>query len=274
MATNQLNTQNPNQLEYTNKLIKIAVLGGIRLDGLERMRVTVKIQGTEVDSSAVRHNLDLYNDTQVEKLIRKTATKLEIGTSVIEASINELIEALEKYRLEQLENTNQKPQTKQLTEKEKSEALSFLQTGKSPSFGGVGEETLLTTTNDLIGQSGIIGEETNRLIMYLIFSSRKREQPLHIISLGSSGTGKTHLQESIGNLIPDEEKIEITTLSENAFYYFGQQELKHKLILIEDLDGAEGALYPIRELQSKKKIRKTIAFKNTKGETKTTSKTV
>lgn len=263
MATSQLNTQNPNQLDYTNKLIKIAVLGGIRLDGLDRMRVTVKIQSTEVDTLAVRHNLDLYNDTQVEKLIRKTATKLEIGTSVIEASINELIEALEKYRLEQLENTEQKLQTKQLTEKEKSEALQLLQ-----------ETELLKKTNQLIGQSGIIGEETNRLIMYLIFSSRKREQPLHIISLGSSGTGKTHLQESIGNLIPEEEKIEITTLSENAFYYFGQQELKNKLILIEDLDGAEGALYPIRELQSKKKISKTIAFKNTKGETKTTNITV
>lgn len=263
MAANQLNTQNPNQLEYANKLIKIAVLGGIRLDGLDRMRVTVKIQGTQADSLAVRHNLDLYNDTQVEKLIRKTATKLEIGTSVIEASINELIEALEKYRLEQLEKTDQKPQTKQLTQKEKTEALELLQ-----------GENLLSITNELIGQSGIIGEETNRLIMYLIFSSRKREQPLHIISLGSSGTGKTHLQESIGNLIPEEEKIEITTLSENAFYYFGQQELKNKLILIEDLDGAESALYPIRELQSKKKISKTIAFKNTKGETKTTNITV
>ena len=261
--TNMLYSTNPNQLEYTNKLIKIAVLGGIRLDGLDRMRVTVKIQATELDSLAVRHNLDLYNDTQVEKLIRKTATKLEIGTSVIEASINELIEALEKYRLEQLESTDQKPQTKTLTEKEKQEASQLLTSNP-----------LLQTTNNLIGNSGIIGEETNRLIMYLIFCSRKREQPLHIISLGSSGTGKTHLQESIGNLIPDEEKIEITTLSENAFYYFGQQELKNKLILIEDLDGAEGALYPIRELQSKKKISKTIAFKNTKGETKTTNITV
>ena len=260
---NNLNTTNPNQLDYTNKLIKITVLGGIRLDGLDRMRVTVKIQSTEVDTLAVRHNLDLYNDTQVEKLIRKTASKLEIGTSVIEASINELIEALEKYRLEELENTTQKVETKQLTEQEKKEALQLLQS-----------ENLLTVTNELIGKSGIIGEETNRLIMYLIFSSRKREQPLHIISLGSSGTGKTHLQESIGNLIPNEEKVEITTLSENAFYYFGQQELKHKLILIEDLDGAESALYPIRELQSKKRISKTVAFKNTKGETKSQNITV
>ena len=260
---NNLNTQNPNQLDYHNKLIKITVLGGIRLDGLDRMRVTLKIQATEVESIAVRHNLDLYNDTQVEKLIRKTATKLEIGTSVIEASINELIEALEKYRLDTITNQELRITKKELTEQETKEALQLLQS-----------ENLLTVTNDLIGKSGIIGEETNRLIMYLIFSSRKREHPLHIISLGSSGTGKTHLQESIGNLIPDEEKVEITTLSENAFYYFGQQELKHKLILIEDLDGAESALYPIRELQSKKRISKTVAFKNTKGETKSQNITV
>ena len=50
--------------------------------------------------------------------------------------------------------------------------------------------------------------------------------PLHIVSLGASGTGKTHLQEKVGELIPEEDKLEITSLSENAFYYFGQRELK------------------------------------------------
>src|SRR5690606_28129618 len=255
--------KNPNQLEYENQIVQITVLGGIRIDGLDRMRVTLKIRTPEAEQIAVRHNLDLYNDTQVEKLIRKTATKLEIGSSVIEASINELIEELEKYRLAELENKSEKIKTKSLTEEEYNESIKLLST-----------KELLSTTSELIGKSGVVGEETNRLIMYLIFSSRKREQPLHIISLGSSGTGKTHLQESIGNLIPDEEKIEITTLSENAFYYFGQQELKHKVILIEDLDGILQALYPLRELQSKKKISKTIAFKNTKGETKTVHLTV
>ena len=105
--------------------------------------------------------------------------------------------------------------------------------------------------------------------MYLIFTSRKLPNPLHIVSLGASGTGKTHLQEKVGDLIPQEDKLEITVLSENAFYYFGQRELKHKLILIEDLDGAENALYPLRELQTKKRISKTVAHKNSRGETKT-----
>lgn len=255
--------KNPNQLEYENQILQITVLGGIRIDGLDRMRVTLKIRTQNSELLAVRHNLDLYNDTQVEKLIRKTATKLEIGSSVIEASINELIEELEKYRLRSIETQDTSIKKKELTQEEYKEAMELLTTAN-----------LLTSTNSLIGAGGVVGEEVNRLIMYLIFSSRKREQPLHIISLGSSGTGKTHLQESIGNLIPEEEKIEITTLSENAFYYFGQQELKHKVILIEDLDGILQALYPLRELQSKKKISKTIAFKNTKGETKTVHLTV
>jgi hypothetical protein len=47
-----------------------------------------------------------------------------------------------------------------------------------------------------------------------------------------------------GELIPAEDVIQITSLSENAFYYFGKQELKHKLVLIEDLDGAGEVLYP------------------------------
>ena len=87
--------------------------------------------------------------------------------------------------------------------------------------------------------------------------------------LGASGTGKTYLQEKVSELIPEEDKIEITSLSDNAFYYFGRYELQNKLILIEDLDGAENALYPLRELQSKRRIGKTVTVKDNKGKMKT-----
>ncbi|MFK7115694.1 hypothetical protein V3468_14825 [Flavobacterium oreochromis] len=110
--------------------------------------------------------------------------------------------------------------------------------------------------------------------MYLIFTSRKTNNPLHCISLGSSGTGKTHLQSKVAELIPEEDKIEMTVLSANAFYYFNRTELQNKLILIEDLDGAESVLYPLRELQSKKKITKTLVHKDKKGTTQTIHLTV
>ena len=60
----------------------------------------------------------------------------------------------------------------------------------------------------------MIGEENNRLLMYLIFTSRKRETPLHVISLGSSGIGKTHLQEKVSALIPEEDKMESLSLDQ------------------------------------------------------------
>ena len=254
-----LNVSNPESLFYENELLKLTVLGGIKLEGLDRMRVTLKIELKNSSIPPVRHNLDLYNDNQTEKLVRRTAEKLEIGTSVITASLAELTGQLEEYRLKQIKENEPKPyESPKLSTEERKAAETFLKSKK-----------LLEKTNELIGQSGVVGEETNRLIMYLIFTSRKRPHPLHIVSLGSSGTGKTHLQEKVGELIPEEDRVEITTLSENAFYYFGQRELKNKLILIEDLDGAENVLYPLRELQSKKRISKTVAHKNTKGETRT-----
>lgn len=256
----KLQTDSTDQLIYENDLLQLTVLGGIKLEGLDRMRSTLKVQLQESSRPPVRHNLDLYNDTQLEKFIRKCAERLEIGTSIISASLSELTEELEKYRLQEIKakEENLKPKFKKLNLGEIQEAETFLK-----------QKDLLTKTNELIGKSGVIGEEVNRLLMYIIFTSRKRQQPLHVIGLGSSGTGKTHLQEKVGELIPEEERVSITTLSENAFYYFGKQELKNKVILIEDLDGAENALYPLRELQTKKRIVKTIASKNTKGETQT-----
>jgi uridine kinase len=89
--------------------------------------------------------------------------------------------------------------------------------------------------------------------------------------LGGSGTGKTYLQEKVAELIPDDEKLEITAISENALYYFDRKELKNKLVLIEDLDGAsdDKVLFAIRELQSKRRISKTIPIKDSKGNMKT-----
>jgi transcription initiation factor IIE alpha subunit len=252
----KLDTSNPDHLLYRNGMLDIAILGGIRLEGLDRMRVTLKIQ---IEHLAIRHNLDLYNDTQVEKLIRKVADKLEVGTSVIGAALNELTELLEQHRLGQIEkqNTQQHEKKKILTHEEQQEARVYL---SAPN--------LIERTREDIGKAGVIGEEMNRLLMYLIFTSRKRENPLHIISLGSSGIGKTHLQEKVSALIPDEDKMESTSLTASAIYYFGRYDLRHKVLLFEDLDGAMNALFPIRELQSKRKIIRTVPFKNTKGETK------
>jgi len=254
-----LDTTNPHNYNYTTTHLHIHILGGIKMNNLERMRVTMSVQKPK-SHNVLRHSIDLYNDNMVEKFVRKIAERIEIGTSITRKTLQELTSALEQYRIDTLEaeHTANKIPVKELTVAQEKKAVQFLKA-----------KDLLDRTNTLIGKSGVIGEETNRLLMYLIFTSRKTNNPLHCISLGSSGVGKTHLQSKVAELIPDEDKIEITVLSANAFYYFNRTELKNKLILIEDLDGAESVLYPLRELQSKKRITKTVVHKDSRGESKT-----
>jgi predicted transcriptional regulator len=255
----KLVTDNPELLLYLDGKLHIAILGGIKLTGLDRLKVTLKLIKTGNNQNAFRHNLDLYNSIQTEQLIERSAEALDLSTSEISTAISGLTTALENYRAERLEAMKPKQaEKKQLTEAERKAAIQYL---KSPD--------LLERTRQAIAQSGIIGEETNSLIAYLTYTSRKRHTPLHLMCLGASGTGKTWLQEKVSELMPEEDKLEITTLSMNAFYYFGKEELKHKLLLIEDLDGAEAVLYPLRELQSKRKISKTVTLKDSKGNLKT-----
>ena len=84
---NKLNTTNPDHITYEHHPMEITALGGIRLEGLDRMRVTLKVQ---VEHLSLRHNLDLYNDNQVEKLTRKIAERLEVGTSIAAAALTDL----------------------------------------------------------------------------------------------------------------------------------------------------------------------------------------
>ena len=212
MNSPTLHTDNPELLHYIDGKLHITVLGGIKFTGLDRLKVTLKIVHINNKLITFRHSVDLYNHIQTGQLIERAAETLDITTTMVSNTISQLITALEDYRAAHLESLKPKVvEKKQLTDAERKVAITFL---KHPD--------LLKETLHAIAQSGITGEETNALIAYLIFTSRNRHTPLHLMCLGASGTGKTWLQEKIGELIPEEDKLEITTLSANAFYYFGQ----------------------------------------------------
>lgn len=186
---------------------------------MESMRITMSIQKPE-NYNVLRHSLDLYNDNQVEKFTKKIAERLEIGTSVARKTLQELTKGLENHRFLLVEKEQQAtaPSFKELTAAELRAAETFLK-----------KDNLLQRFNEFIGKSSVIGEESNRLTMFLIFTSRKTNNPLHCISLGSSGVGKTPLQSKVSELIPEEDKIEITVLSANAFITLTAQNYKTNL---------------------------------------------
>jgi hypothetical protein len=83
----------------------------------------------------------------LDKLIRRCAERFALGTAYITDAFATLVNLIEAYRLEQLKKqVVEKTTVKQLTEAEKKEAEQFLR-----------QPDLLQRTNELIGQSGVIG---------------------------------------------------------------------------------------------------------------------
>ncbi|MFN5648195.1 MAG: toprim domain-containing protein, partial [Sphingobacteriales bacterium] len=257
-------TSNPELLIYDNCELRIEVLGGIKITGLDRLRVTLKVLHKNKIKQPVWHSLDLYHHGQREQAVEAITESLDTATSSTMHTLAELTSALEGYRLQRIEALQQKPETiREMSAAERQAALKELQ-----------HPNLLQRTAQLLEQCGIVGEQQNSMISYLIYCTRKQPIPLHVMFLGSSGSGKTYLQERISELMPPEDRIEITQITDNALYYFKQEELKHKLILIEDLDGAMTVFYPLRELQTKRRISKTVTLKDSKGNLKTITLTV
>lgn len=258
----KLNTSNADYISFVYENLLFSIVGGIALYPLDKLKITLKIQVAKSLNplhTIRQSNLDLYSEEQAEKFIRRASEKLETGSKQISYAIAELITLLEDYRNAKIEEQKPKAEKpKVLTEFRKRELQKLLQS-----------KNLYKKLNDLIGKTGVIGEAKNRLIMWTVFTSRLTESPLHIICLGASGTGKTYLQEKISELIPKQHKVSFTASTENALYYVGKTDLKNKLILIEDMDGANSVLYVLRELQSKGYVSKIVPMKDSKGNMKT-----
>lgn len=137
------------------------------------------------------------------------------------------------------------------------------------------QKDLLNELNKLIEQSGIVGEANSRLLLFIIASSYKTKSPLHAIVQGSSGSGKTHLISKIADIIPQEDVLRFTRITESSLYNWGEYELVNKLLVIEDLDGLkEEAMFAMRELISNQRLSSSVSIKDKKGNIKSTKKEV
>ena len=169
--------------------------------------------------------------------------------------------------------SNEDKTTENPIEKKKSEPpvgtfntqpLGFLKTGN-----------VLDKLSETIGNCGIVGEENSRLLLFLLTLSYKNGKPLHGIVQGSSGSGKTHLISRIADMMPPEDVLRFTRITEGSPYNWGEYDLFKKVIVIEDLDGLEEkALYALREFISNQVLRSSVTVKDKKGNNKSRKKEV
>ncbi len=241
-----IDIRNPEHLtvEHPMEQLRYELLGGVNMKQLDRLRVTLKVTRHPQLSPvhAYRNTVDLYSDAQVKRYVREAAEKLEMGTTDLTKTVYELIDGVEKYRMEKRKEQllPQRAPRIELSSQAKTQARKLL---KNPN--------VLSEIGTLLKQAGLVNETENGLLLFLIFLTRKFEQPLHGLIHGSSGSGKTNLLKTVIACVPDEERHITTALTENVLFYPPYKEFwAHKVLMLEDLDGSMSALYSLREFMS------------------------
>jgi DNA primase len=251
-----LDTTNPDRITYYDGELLFTIWGGIEKDNIHRLKINLLVQLKSDGFKYYQDDVNLYSNGQLQRYIRGASEELEAGTTLLKTTIRKLQTLLEEYRLKQVEEEKKalKPKIYQMNRAEEQQAMSFLKSRH------LAQNTLKT-----IEKSGLVGEQKNGLLLFFLYLSRLMDEPLHAIIYGKSGSGKTYLQTKISECLPDESVRTITSLTENTLYYSAKDFWKHKVLLIEDLEGVYNAFLPLREFMSKQSITKLTTDKDAKG---------
>ena len=139
----------------------------------------------------------------------------------------------------------------EMTPEEREAALAYLH-----------DPDLIARIGDDLAELGYVGEEANKVLLYLVATSRKMSEPLSANILSPSSAGKTGLIQVVARCMPSEEVFRTSRTTPNALYHMRADALKHRWFVIEERDGLEDAEYPIRTLQSERKLTLLIPVKD------------
>jgi len=212
-------------------------LRAIEKPGASRLKATIRATGDQ--GRFVIDTVDFYLSRSRRSFQSEAARLFKETVDTIETDTNRLIEQLETY-VQKRQTTS--PVTR-VSDTDKAEGLKL---GRQPDLTG----EILRDMERL----GLVGETVNKMVGYLVMTSRKLGDPLALLILSGSGAGKSLVQDTLLQLCPDEDLIKLTSLSDRALFYKGEDSLKNKVLAVEEVAGAEGAYYAIRNLISAKKL--------------------
>jgi DNA primase len=265
--TNKLDTSNPYNLLYTGEIARYSIRGGLRSD-MDSLKVSIVIESLKQAGPYMkyRNKADLYENRQLEKIAREASDKLDVRADLIELDMHHLTDLLEDYR-DSLYTKGKEGERQPVIKADPATISRCREFLSSPD--------LVQRLNRVIGESGVVGEETNRMFLFIIATSYKMPDTLHGLIQGSTGSGKTHLLDRVSRLMPPEDVKRFTRVTDSSFYNYGAYDLQNKLICLEDLDGMkEEAQLAFRELQSREMLSTSTTGQDEKGNLRSYEKVV
>ncbi|TET82874.1 MAG: toprim domain-containing protein [Desulfobacteraceae bacterium] len=208
--------------------------------GDTQLKVTIK---ASVDVAAhlpfELSTIDLYSSRSRIWFAKLCADLFTAAQELVKEDIGRILNLVEDYKPQKKETIAANKPTKA----QKEQSLLFLK----------GKDLFSEILADL-ETLGVTGEETNKLVGYLAAVSRKLDEPLSVLIQSRSAAGKSTLQDAILSLVPEEDYVKYTRITDQALFYKEEDSLVNKILAIEEEVGMGGAAYSIRNIQSSKKI--------------------
>ena len=204
-----------------------------------QLKVTIKASADVAGSLPFElSTIDLYSSRSRVWFGKLCADLFGAAEELIKEDIGKILNHAESWQPKKQQATVNEP-----TKAEKAEALRFLKSA----------DMFAEILSDL-ETIGVTGEQTNKLVGYLAAVSRKLDEPLSVLIQSRSAAGKSTLQDVILSLVPEEDYVKYTRITDQALFYKDEDSLVHKILAIEEEMGMGGAAYSIRNIQSSKKI--------------------
>jgi len=225
------NTPQGFHVNFADRAYDVRTIDG----GTTKLRATIKALTNDRNRFHI-DTVDLYAARSRKTFTADVAKLYQEEQPLIDFDLNRIIQQCETQS-EDLGPVVQ--EIIRLTDKERREAERFAKR----------KDLLDTIAKDFV-KCGYVGERQNVLLAYLTMTSRKMQNPLAILILSGSGSGKSALQDTALAFCPEEDLVKLTSITERALFYKDETSLKHKVLALEELAGAEDASYAIRNLIS------------------------
>ncbi len=222
-------------------------VSGVKETFITSLRVNIKAENGD---DRYFDNLDLYSARSRSNYSFQVSRIFSIEPKRIEKDLVTILEYFEDER-DRRGMENEKREKIELTGEEREAGLKFL---KSP-------ELFDEIVKDM-EKIGYVGEDLNKQLLYLCASSRILDDPVSVLILSESASGKSMLVETVKKLIPPKDVVSVTSLSDQALNYI--KDLMHKFLILGEAVHSDVIEHQIREILSGKELSRLVTVKDEK----------
>lgn len=223
-----LDVSDPDYIRLSRKGLIIEIPNRLDSNHLDKLIVTLKVypkgeyNGKEVFRKST---VDLFDEMQVTYVIQKISERLSLETIKVKDVICDFIERLDNYRKHGIKESIPTNQVSSSIIKRAEDLLR--------------SDSLLDRLENELAQAGIVDTSTS-LQLFILSLSRLIQDPLHGVLQCPKVIGHP-IVSSLLDVLPEEETIELTSISKCALSYSPTQNYWHnKTLVLHQLESIKG----------------------------------